>query len=534
MVMPEAVRSVLVAMPNRPLALSPARCCSRGASAAPPSASRIPLPRTVARGSTRPAGPRSMEETLSGMRDELAASRRAQEALRDEMRGLRDELKEMTVAAPPAALRSFSASHPRADSKTSSLSNPTDSFPEPIPPGTPICDTATSILRSSSLSKPPASESAHRTAALELSSSAARDCGDFDPSSACRFYLYQAGEDEEPPSVEAPPRPSTTARDELFCACCSFLVRTGGPPRIDDRGKHDVLEAWLAGPGGKAFIGDQALHFEALMERAREGAHGKELLAWLRIVQVIAIRTCLPRMPPAHAFLQSTRVATSRASGDLIRSRPISPDLIRSHPTSNLHLPWNGVLPSSPCLHLFSHHVPSPLTIRRSLLVPSSCYRLPSSRWHLARHATSSKPTSYSLTLPYYLALPYPTSILLLGTRRPRSRPATARIRPRPRPCQPPRRLHHSLSRAGDCHLPDLPTSPHLSRTRLPSPPSRRFLSSNLADLFSISCTTSLDLLHDLPRSPARSPSISRTISRRTCSAPSSIRYATSPDLLLP
>ena len=229
-----------------------------------------------------------MEALLAEMRDDLAASRHAQEEILHELASLRDEVKELKLQNSSAVRKSFNASDARhlgcATSSTADADNASDQQPESAQPAEAATESSAQPS-TQPLSTTPA-DSAHRGVARHLSTLASEACSGFDPSTIARFHLYDLDEDETPPLAEAPPAPSVHARDIFFLECCDFLLRSGGPPRLDERDKLAVLEQWLAGPRGRVFLSEQSYHVEAAMERAREGAHGKELLGWLRIVDV--------------------------------------------------------------------------------------------------------------------------------------------------------------------------------------------------------------------------------------------------------
>lgn len=205
-------------------------------------------------------------EALTSIHAELAASRKAQARAIEQLERLQRDV----------ALKSDDTPMPSRPSDP----EPTTSHPEDPKPKRSRSPLAKQDVTVATVAELPG-------LARKLSTAAEDMCGAIDPKVA-RYFLCDVEDEDVPPSTQAamPPAPSVSARDELFAECCAFLLRSGGPPRIDpDRGKFDVLERWLADhPAGRAFVTEQGYHIDAMIDRAVEGAHGKELLAWARCV----------------------------------------------------------------------------------------------------------------------------------------------------------------------------------------------------------------------------------------------------------
>ena len=84
-----------------------------------------------------------------------------------------------------------------------------------------------------------------------------------------------------------PPEPPTLPTQDLFFhEACEFIKQTGGLERGHIGPKFEALENWLHGGSGQAFLDEQCAHICILEERALSGSNAKDLLGWVRVVQV--------------------------------------------------------------------------------------------------------------------------------------------------------------------------------------------------------------------------------------------------------
>ena len=108
--------------------------------------------------------------------------------------------------------------------------------------------------------------------------------GSFDPTAAGRWHYRYERDGDNAPHAAPPPVPSLSARDAFFREASEFIARVGGLPGIGP--KFKALETWLGSSGGIAFLDEQSEHIAILEERARSGSNAKDLLGWVRVVQV--------------------------------------------------------------------------------------------------------------------------------------------------------------------------------------------------------------------------------------------------------
>ena len=121
-----------------------------------------------------------------------------------------------------------------------------------------------------------------RQVALERSEEARQSCGELDLSLLGRHFMGFEPCDQPKPASE----PSVLAKDEFLLAGFDVLRNTGGLPPGHIGPKYHVLESWMQEREGQAFLDEQKEHIDLLVERARDGANGKDLLGWVRVVQV--------------------------------------------------------------------------------------------------------------------------------------------------------------------------------------------------------------------------------------------------------
>ena len=277
-------------------------------------------------------------ESTQDLRAEVAELRAALPAARSRLPSMRDDVREFWAMAPAMA-------------PAMAVPAPTAAVPAAIPVPLVTPASAGRITIGSADDEAQDDTAAFvpsREEALRLQHRALEPCGGFDPSAQMRFHMadYWLRAAAAPPTTAAP---SLNDKDAFFHACCEFIGRSGGMPDGHIGGKKmRRLEAWLRGPEGRGFLEDQKSHVDIMIGRARDGANGKDLLGWVRTVQVL------------------NRERGPRVADDDMGQDQLQPmlDFVR----------WARPLTPS---HTFSHRLPPPRTAFH-LCPPSLAFSSPS------------------------------------------------------------------------------------------------------------------------------------------------------------